>query len=210
MENKEYQVTTNPLETGPLKATLYLTTKFKEGPFDGQLGSEFIADFETEEKANEICALLNSTLKAQQGGVWVKAETHVPDHRSLVHLNYGTDKTRMKTTGYYEVKERQWYRQDGYILDWSPNLRWLDETSASPNAYQELKEDVSGLEAVTQEARMLVKTLKQVEYHLLLVKNKANGGHEINYKGMVEHLTSVVSKALNEWNGNGQKKEVEE
>ena len=59
-ENKLYQVTTNPLETGPYKASLYLTTKFKDG-----LGSEFIADFENEAKANEVGEILNKSLVAQ-------------------------------------------------------------------------------------------------------------------------------------------------
>lgn len=59
-ENKLYQVTTNPLETGPYKASLYLTTKFKDG-----LGSEFIADFENEAKANEVCEILNHALNEQ-------------------------------------------------------------------------------------------------------------------------------------------------
>jgi hypothetical protein len=52
-----YQVTTNPLEIGPLKASLYFTQNF-----NGELGSEFIADFETEKKAIEICEILNKYL----------------------------------------------------------------------------------------------------------------------------------------------------
>jgi hypothetical protein len=66
--------------------------------------------------------------KQELGAVWVKASEKVPADENLYHLNYGTGKTKMKTTGFYDGEK--WHRQDGAVLDWHPNLKWLDE---SPN-----------------------------------------------------------------------------
>jgi len=61
MENK-WQITENPLETNGSKASLYLTKLY-----NGELGSEFIADFEKPDRANEVCNKLNeyAELKAK-------------------------------------------------------------------------------------------------------------------------------------------------
>lgn len=61
---------------------------------------------------------------------------------------------------------------------------------------------IAGATAVHERAQLLVKTLKQVEYHLLLAKNKPNS---TDYKGLVEHLSKAVTEAIEQWKG----KEVE-
>ena len=64
MESK-YQITENPLETNGSKASLYLTKIFS-----GEPGAEFIADFESVQRAKEVCVILNNyaALRAKCGG----------------------------------------------------------------------------------------------------------------------------------------------
>jgi hypothetical protein len=62
-------------------------------------------------------------------GVWVEAETRLPDHSNLVHINYTTGITKFKLTGFYKPSSQKWHRQSGEELQWSPNLEWLDESS---------------------------------------------------------------------------------
>lgn len=58
---------------------------------------------------------------------WKCATDEVPGNNNLVHLQYSTDNTRFKLTGFYEPNEQKWYRQDGKFLEWAPNLEWLYE-----------------------------------------------------------------------------------
>ena len=111
MESKVYQVTTNPLETGPLKATMYLTTRF-----NNELGSEFIADFETEEKANEICAILNQSLRQQPGAVWIKASERLPVPGFYNAKKNGSPFTLAMTVRDKKMPKEYW-----------ENVEWLDE-----------------------------------------------------------------------------------
>ncbi len=57
---------------------------------------------------------------------------------------------------------------------------------------------VAGATAEQQREHLLVKTLKQVEYHLLLAKNKPNS---TDYKGLVEHLSKAVTNTIEQWKG---------
>lgn len=57
---------------------------------------------------------------------------------------------------------------------------------------------IAGATVVHERAQLLVKTLKQVEYHLLLAKNKPNN---TDYKGLVEHLSKAVTETLEQWKG---------
>lgn len=68
--------------------------------------------------------------KAPTGAVWVKASVRLPANNNLVHINFSTGKTDFKLTGYYEPSEGEWYKTDGTILEWAPNLEWLDESGA--------------------------------------------------------------------------------
>lgn len=49
-----YQVTENPLETSGRPASIYFTSKFAD-----EVGSEFIADFESPINARLVCKVLN-------------------------------------------------------------------------------------------------------------------------------------------------------
>lgn len=60
---------------------------------------------------------------------WISDKT--PENSNLVHIKFSTGKTDFKLTGFYEPTENKWHRQDGSILDWAPNLEWLDETERS-------------------------------------------------------------------------------
>lgn len=192
LKNSPAELSTLKAQQGGVTPVLLDITKYKAGA----------AEYFMQHNYRELYGILQNIFELAEKGIAAGCRAWYKEGEMYNHL-------RLK--GYSDEIAKE------LATDWAVSLQGayqkgvqhaIQETN--PNAYQELKEDVSGLEAVTQEARMLVKTLKQVEYHLLLVKNKANGGHEINYKGMVEHLTSVVSKAFNEWNGNGQKKEGED
>jgi hypothetical protein len=71
------------------------------------------------------------------GITWVKADVRTPINANLVHLQYSTGKTDFKTTGYYEGGE--WYRSDGALLGWAPNLEWLSESSTAPSQGSEVE-----------------------------------------------------------------------
>lgn len=65
------------------------------------------------------------------GAVWVKANKRLPINNNLVHINFSTGRTDFKLTGYYEPSEGKWYKTDRTILEWAPNLEWLDESGKS-------------------------------------------------------------------------------
>ena len=62
---------------------------------------------------------------------WIKASDRVPANNNMVHINYRTDKTKFMLTGYYEPIQQKWFRQSRDILEWAPNLEWLDESEPS-------------------------------------------------------------------------------
>lgn len=133
-EKKYYEVTTNPLEIGPLKASLYLTTDF--GSKIG-VGSEFIADFETEEKAKGVCAILNQSLKSQPSPAWVKASEFDIKRNVVYHAIYVDKNQIIKGSGFFNIND--WFIWDNkeieerYKDDWG-KLLILDEsgTFAAP------------------------------------------------------------------------------
>lgn len=90
MEQKQkYQVTTNPIETKGAKASLYLTTLV-----NGEPASEFIADFEKEERANDTCNILNNLLKSitgQPSDDLIKEATNAGTDYALKATSLGVD-----------------------------------------------------------------------------------------------------------------------
>lgn len=66
---------------------------------------------------------------------------------------------------------------------------------------------IAGATAVHERAQLLVKTLKQVEYHLLLAKNKPNN---TDYKGLVEHLSKAVTETLEQWKSGKEQTKAKE
>lgn len=84
MEQKQkYQVTTNPMETKGARASPYLTTIV-----NGEPASEFIADFEMEERAHDTCKILNTLLKSTTGWAGAKSQpsvTHPGSWKYEVH-----------------------------------------------------------------------------------------------------------------------------
>lgn len=118
-EKKYYEVTTNPLEIGPLKASLYLTTDF--GSKIG-VGSEFIADFETEEKAKGVCAILNQSLKSQPSPAWVKCSNRLPGYETPVKWRDGKDHSHV-TDGKIPLI----HMAKPFLTGWE----WLDESGTA-------------------------------------------------------------------------------
>lgn len=58
---------------------------------------------------------------------YIKESERLPPNSNLHHLKYSTGDTTFKLTGFYE--DGKWHRQNRDVLEWHPNLEWLDEES---------------------------------------------------------------------------------
>lgn len=96
-----------------------------------------------------------------------------------------------------------WY--DCEVIKTSPTDRIAEEAEAyvakTRGQQGRVETYIAGATATHDRAKVLVKKLKQIDYHLLLTINRASSGHEIDYKGLVNYLHDQASKALEQWEG---------
>lgn len=103
---------------------------------------------------------------APTGPRWVRASERLPENDNLVHINYRTNNTTFKLTGFYEPSQKKWYRQSRGALEWAPNLEWLDETPERQSDSEQDRKD--GKELSAYYAHIEAKELHQLAISLRL------------------------------------------